>query len=393
MKRLSTALLALLAFASPPGANAQVAVSGNDGKQPHLGDKPHDVTPDEVAVIDMAHYPPKVLGSVEVPFSMIGPPTSVAVSHDGSFALVTNSQKINPADNTAVIPDDEVSLVDLTAPAHPRVVETMHAGAGATGVAINRAATLALVANVNAGTVSVFTIADKKLTLADTVQLDPKPGPCDVVISPDGKTALVTQRNGFHVWRLAIDGTKVSDTGVSYATGTNPYGSVFSQDGRYAYNTNLLGRTTPEDLAGQRQRGPRVGTVTVIDLTANTVPTTVEVGPTPENVAMSPNGRYLAVTVVNGSSARPTMPSYNNFGLLKIYRIEGPNMTQVAEAKTGAWGQGATWSRDGRVILLQTAIDKTIEVYKFDGKGLTRDTTATLTFTKRPGAIMTPWSR
>jgi DNA-binding beta-propeller fold protein YncE len=393
MKRLSTALLVLMAFASPPCANAQVAVSGNDGKQPHLGDKPHDVTPDDVSVIDMAHYPPKVLGSVEVPFSMIGPPTSVAVSRDGSFALVTNSQKINPADSGAVIPDDEVSLVDLAAPAHPRLVETMHAGAGATGVAINPAGRLALVANVNAGTVSVFTISGKKLTLTDTVQLDSRPGPCDVAISPDGKTALVTQRNGLHVWRLAIDGTKVSDTGVSYATGTNPYGSVFSHDGRYAYNTNLLGRTTPQDLAGQRQRGPRIGTVTAIDLTTNTVPTTIEVGPTPENVALSPDGSYLAVTVVNGSSGRPTMPSYNDFGLLKIYRVQGPDLAQVAEAKTGPWGQGATWSKDGRVILLQTAIDKSIEVYKFDGKSLTRDANATLSFTKRPGAIMTPWSR
>ena len=392
MKHYCLALLASLVFA-PTCANGQLVISANDGKQPHLGDVPHDVTPDGIAVIDLNRYPPRVIGSVDVPFSMIGPPTSLAVAHDGSFAIVTNSQQLNPADPTKFIPDDKVSVIDLASPTHPIVLQTIASGAGATGVSINRQDRLALVANLNAGTVSVYKIKKKKLVLVDTVRLDAKPNPCDVAISPDGKMALVTQRYGTKIWRLAIDGTAVTVTGISYAPGTNTYGIAFSPDRKFAYNTNLLGRTTPEDLAGARQRGPRIGTITAIDLTANVVTTTVEVGPTPENMAISPDGRYLAVTVVNGSSSRATAPGYNEFGLMKIYRVDGAQIAYVAEARTGQWGQGAAWSRDGHVVLLQTAIDKTIEVYRFDGKSVARDPDATLHFTKRPGALMSTLSR
>lgn len=379
--------IGLAATASP----AQIALSANDGKQPMLGDKPSDVKPDTVQVLDLNSYPPKVVGKVNVPVSMIGPPTSIAVARDGSFGIVTASKQFDPADSSKFVTNNKVSVIDLKDPKNPQVVQTIEAGAGATGVSINRAGTLALVAGVDDGTLTVFTVANKRLTPVGKLQLEVKPGPVDVAISPDGKSALVTQRYGTGVWRLAIDGTKVTDTGVFYPTGGQPYGAVFSHDGKFAYNTNLQGRPLPE--GAERPAGPRIGTVTVIDLTKNAIVATIDVGPTPEHVAMSPDGKHIAVVVVNGSSAKPGTPNYNDFGLLKIYRVKGASVTQVAEAKTGKWGQGAAWSRDGRVILLQGAIAREIEVYRFSGTALTRDMAATIKFGTRPGAINTPLSR
>ena len=389
MKRHQLFVTAGLVLALLQPAGAQIAVSGFDGKQPHLGAKPHDVTADGIAVIDLGATPPRVMGKVDVPFSMIGPPTSVAVAHDGSFAIATNSQKLDPKDASRFVPDDTVSLIRLAAPAHPVVLQTVKAGAGATGVAISPDDGMALVANVDAGTVSVFAIDHDRLKLRDTVQLNAKDGPCDVGISPDGKTALVTQRHGTHIWRLAIRDGRVTDTGITYATGINPYGVVFSPDSRFAYNTNLMGRIDAKKPA----HGPRIGTITAIDLTKNMVAATMEVGPTPENIALSPDGRYGAVTVVNGSSAWPTDGDYHDFGFLKIYRLDGAAMTEVAQARTGQWGQGAVWRQDGKVIVLQTAIRKMLEVYRFDGHTLTRDPSATLQFHRRPGAIMSAVSR
>jgi DNA-binding beta-propeller fold protein YncE len=393
MKRPSIGLtLAGLALGlTASGATAQLAISANDGKQPRLGQKPSDVKPDNVTVIDLNSYPPKVIGKVEVPVSMIGPPTIVGIARDASFAIVTNGQKFDPADNSKFILDDAVSVIDLKDPTNPTVIQTIKAGDGASGVAINRAGTLALVAATGEGTISVYSIANKTLTLANKLQLDAKAGPVDVAISPDGKTALVTQRRGNGIWRLAIDGTKVTDTGTLYPTGGNPYGSVFSRDGRYAYNTNLQGTLPPE--GSPPQRGPRIGTVSVIDLKTDKVVNRVEVGPTPEHVAISPDGRYLEVTVVNGSSANPTSAQFSPFGLLQVYRLNGPTLTLVAQAQTGQWGQGATWSKDSRTILLQGAVAREIEVYRFDGKSLKRDMDATLKFDTRPGAISTAQSR
>jgi len=384
---------ALVAATCANSAVAQIALSAHDGKQPQLGAKPSDVKPDSVQVIDLGQYPPKVLGGVEVPVSMIGPPTSLAVAHDNSFGIVTASQQFDPADSSRFILNNKVSVIDLKDPAHPVVIQTLDAGAGATGVSINRAGTLALVASTGEGTVSVFSISRKVLTRVSKVQLDPKPGPVDVAISPDGKIALVTQRYGTGVWRLAIDGTKVTDTGTTYATGGQPYGAVFSRDGKFAYNTNLLGRASATTPPAERPAGPRIGTVTAIDLRKNIVATTIDVGPTPEHVALSPDGRFLAVVVVNGSSASESSPNYNNFGLLKIYAVKGAELAQVAEVKTGRWGQGAAWSRDGKVIVLQGAIAREIEVFKFNSKSLTRDAAATLRFDTRPGAINSALSR
>jgi DNA-binding beta-propeller fold protein YncE len=264
---------------------------------------------------------------------------------------------------------------------------------GATGISINRKDTLALVANVTDGTVAAFTIKGKMLTPAGNIQLDAKLGPVDVAISPDDKSALVTQRHGDGLWRLNIDGSKLSYQGIMITTGINPYGVQFSADGRYAYNTNLLGKVDPNLTPGARVRGPRIGTITVIDMRTNTVVNTVEVGPTPEHLVLSPDGKYMEVTVVNGSSSRASAPGYHDFGLLKVFKVSGANLTEVAEAHTGRWGQGAAWSKDGKLILLQGAVSKNIEVYRFDGHSLTRDTDATLSMPGRPGAIATRYNR
>ena len=389
LKMGAAVLAAGLAAAAP--AWGELAVSGNDGKQPQLGDQPHDVVPDSLTVIDLGSYPPKKRGQVEVTYSMIGEPTSVAVAHSGRFALVTASQKYDAANK--VVPDDKLSVVDLADPDHPTVIQTLSAGQGPSGVSINRNDTLAVVANVWDGTVAAFTIKGKTLTPAGKIQLDAKLGPVDAVISPDSRTAMITQRHGNGVWRLAIKDGQLSDTGVMLMTGGNPYGGQFSADGRYFYNTNLLGRIEPGDAAGGRMRAPRIGTVTVVDMKTNTIVNTIDVGPTPEHLVLSPDGKYMEVTVVNGSSSRPTAPGYNTFGLLKVFKVDGATLTQVAETQTGRWGQGATWSRDGKVILLQGAIDKRIEVYRFDGHSLTRDPAATLSMPGRPGAIATRYSR
>jgi DNA-binding beta-propeller fold protein YncE len=390
--RIGAAVLAAGLAASAP-AWAELAVSGNDGKQPQLGNPAHDVVPDTVTVIDLGSYPPKVRGQVDVPFSMIGEPTSVAVAHSGRFALVSASQKLDPADNTKFVPDDKLSVVDLASPDHPVVIQTLSAGMGPTGISINRKDTLALVANVSDGTVSAFTIKGKTLTPAGKIQLDVKLGPVDVAISPDSKSAIVTQRHGYGVWRLDINGSQLSDPGILIPTGVNSYGAQFSGDGRYVYNTNLLGKRDPAEAPGARVRGPRIGTVTVIDMKTNTVVNTLEVGPTPEHLVLSPDRKYMEVTVVNGSSSRPTAPGYHDFGFLKVFKVDGANLTQVAQAQTGRWGQGATWSKDGKVILLQGAISKNIEVYRFDGHSLTQDENATLSMPGRPGAVATRYSR
>jgi len=157
-------LAALISLSS--GASGQLAVSANDGKAvliDGVNSVPANPPRDTVMLIDLNAKPPKVIAEIEVPTSVIGPPLSVAVARDESFALVTAASKIDPADPKKTASDDKLSVIDLKA-SPPKISAQVQAGKGAAGVSINRAGTLALVANRSEGTVSVFSIAGHTLT-------------------------------------------------------------------------------------------------------------------------------------------------------------------------------------------------------------------------------------
>jgi DNA-binding beta-propeller fold protein YncE len=372
-------------------AQGQIAVSANDGKQVRPGDNPPGMRPDTVSVIDLNHYPPKVLGSIQAPASLIGPPNAVAIAPDSSFAIVTCGQKPDPNDPTKLIPDDVVTVIDLSKPKNPRVIQTVEAGPGASGASINHAGTMALVASTGDGTVTAFFIAHKKLTPLGKVQMEQGAGSTDVAFSPDGKHAYVVERGGNRIGILDIDGDQVTYGGRSIVTGASPYGMTVTPDGKYGINTNLGGAISTASPSPGTPRGmPRAGTITLVDLAANEVLDSVVVGETPEHVVLSPDGNYVEVTVANGSAVPVNSPKYNSVhGLMRIFRISNGKLTEVASTDTGHWCQGATWSRDSHTILLQCATEYDIEVYKFDGKNVTQDTAATLKFSSRPGSIAT----
>lgn len=375
------ATAAVTALLLPVPALAQLAISVNDGKQLQPGQTSADRTADNVSVIDMSQNPPRIIGTVLAPTSMIGPPTSVALAPDESFALATAAQGI---ENDRVVRSDDMTVIDLSDPTQPRVVQMLSAGAGATGVAINRTGTLALAAGTGSDAIAVFTVRDGRLTPAGQVRLDYQSRLTDVAFSPDGRTALAVAQSANKIVRLDVNGDRVTRTDVEISPGLSPYGVVVSPDSRYAYNTNLGGRLPQEGEAAPT--GPRIGSVSVIDLQSNAVVHTVDVGITPEHVALSQDGNYLAVVLLNGSNAAPTSPNYNAHGIMKVFRTAGPSLELVAEISTGQWCQGAAWTPDNSRILLQCAMSGEIEVYDFSGQSLNRADT-TLQVEGRPGAL------
>ena len=70
---------------------------------------------------------------------------------------------------------------------------------------------------------------------------------------------------------------------------------------------------------------------------------------------------------MNGSNKPKSSPFFKDNGLLKVYRVSGHNLTQVAEAPVGHWCQGAAWSKDSKTILVQCMVEKEILAFKFDG--------------------------
>jgi DNA-binding beta-propeller fold protein YncE len=96
----------------------------------------------------------------------------------------------------------------------------------------------------------------------------------------------------------------------------------------------------------------------------------VTVGPNPEGLRISPDGKYLAVTVMNGSNKPKSSPVYNDNGLVKVFAIDGTRLTPVTEAKVGHWCQGAAWNKAASTLLVQCMVENAILVFAFDGKTL-----------------------
>lgn len=357
-------LVALAAMVASFGAAAQIAVSVNDNKLVLDNGVPKVVAnapPDTVAIIDMKSLPPRLLDEIEVPGSVAGPPLSVAVAPDESIALVSSGQKISPADPTKLVTDNRLSVIDLTQ-RPPRVINTLTTGAAPAGVSINRAGTLALVANRGDCSVSVFTIAGRTVTPAGSVGLGGAPdcGASHVAISPDGRMALVTRDNDHKVSVLAIDGAKVSYTGRDMNPGLRPYGIDFCVPGTIALVANIG--------AGQGD----ADTVSVIDTSISPprIIETLSVGQTPEGIKCSPDGTYAAVVVMNGSNKPKDSPFYSASGKLVLYMVVGKSLQKFGELPIGAWPQGVAFAPDGLTVLVQNMVQKDIQVFRIDGMRL-----------------------
>jgi DNA-binding beta-propeller fold protein YncE len=268
--------------------------------------------------------------------------------------------KLNPSDATKLVPDNRISVIDLKAKP-PAVIATLETGAGPAGISINRAGTLALVANRNAGTVSVFTISGKTVTATGKVDFgNPNSGPSSAAFSPDGKMALVTRDGDQKISILSVDGTTVTDTKKFMVGGWRPYAIQFSPKGDVAIVVNQGGGTGDID------------TINVIDAKGKQprIVHTLDVGQIVEGVAISNDGKYVAVTAQNGSNRAADHPFYYAHSLLAVFSINGTTVTPVATADIGPWSQGVAWSRDGKTILAQNMGDNTISVVSFDGKRL-----------------------
>ncbi len=375
MERLVRAagLAALLAVGAAT-AEAQMAVSANDAKVKLVNGKVEIVAnppPDTVSFIDFRASPPKVLAEINVANSVVGPPSNVAVTPKEDMVLVASAMKIDPADPTKTVPDDKVTVIDITPlkpgffkklvsreTPTPKIIATLQAGMGAAGVAINKAGNLALVANRAEGTVSVFTIAGMSVTPAGKVTVGgEKSGPSAVAFMPDGKSAFVTLDADNKIVILSVDGTKVEPTKRVLAAGLRPYGFDIASKGEVAVVANIgVG-------------GGDADTISLIDLKLDPprVVNTYTVGQTPEGIKMSPDGKYVAVTVMNGSNKAPDSPFYNANGLLQVWTRNGTQLSKAGELPIGKWCQGIAWASNSRSLLVQCMAEEEILVVRYSG--------------------------
>jgi len=342
---------------------AQLAVSANDNKLVLREGAPMVVqspAPDTVTLVDLSTRPPSVLRQVEAHASVIGPPTSVALTPDEGLLLVTSAAKIDPADPSRLVPDNRLTVIDIKANP-PKPVAVLEAGAGASGLSITRDGRLALVANRYEGTVSVFRIQGTSVTKIDTVTVGTaESGVAHVAVSPDGRLALVTRDGDHAVSVLSINGEKVAYTKRDFGAGLKPYAAVITEDSRMAIIANLGYARGDSD------------TISIVDLTLQPlrVVETYSVGQTPEAIALSPDGKMLAVVTMNGSNKPESSPFYSPNGRVALYRILRDRLQYLSSASVGPWPQGAVFSADSRTLLVQSMAERNLWVLEVGSSGM-----------------------
>lgn len=362
-------------------AHADIAVSSNDAHTVLDADgnqvAAKTAGPDTVTIIDLAGDP-RIVATVDAPGSVVGPPMAVAIAPDESYAIVTSATKAEPSGQFGIAPDDKVSVIDLTSKP-PKVVQSLTAGAGATTVRISPDGSLALIANRTEGTVSLFTIADHRLTAAGKLAVDPKSMPSGIAFL-SGKVALLSRYGDHQLSVLRIDGSTITIDKRPITTALAPYTLDITPDHKFAAVGNM-GRGDGD-----------ADTVSLIDLTSEPFRTmqTLQVGRSPEGLKWSPDGKYLAIGAQNGTGKAQSSPFYQDHGRLIMLALEGQALRPVAEAPVGRWSQGIAFSRDGRTLLIQNMVERSISVFGWDGQALTPK--GQLDIGAGPAAIRTSWN-
>ncbi len=355
-------VLGLVAAAWTTTAGAQHIIVGIDNKV-YWGEDGKMVTSppdkDAVVVLDIAdRLNPKIVGTLPLVNSVFGPPTNLAITPDGGLALVANSMDwVQEAGAWKGVPGNDIFVIDLKA-SPPALVATLKGGKQPSGLAINRAGTMALVANRADNSISVLSIEGRQVKVVDSVPMGESVSA--VAFLPDGKRAVAAKNVNNKAAMLAIEGGKVTYGKYDMLVGLFPYNVAVTPDGK-------LGLTANNGNLGSADGN--VDTVGVIDLEANP-PREIDqvvVGDGPEGLVVSPTGEIAVAMLLRGSNAAKTAHFYNRNGSVVVLKIDGKKVTKVGEVEVRGLPEGAAFSPDGKYLYVGNYMDDDVSILQVDG--------------------------
>lgn len=307
-------------------------------------------TPDTVMFLDTRD--PDRIQILELSNSVIGPPSNLAYSNRTHWLLVADSVALEEG---AVVPANGVSCVRFEDGRFGEVTR-IEVGEQPSGIALDPAGEVALVANRRGGTIGVLRLAAEGWTLAQTLTVcAPDAGVTDVSIHPDGQEAFYVVREGQQLGRLARDPVTGNwrSVGEKLTLPGFPYRVVYRPAGDRVY-VNLASADGGNGmLVCVENLDTEMALTQVVDLGFRD----------PESVEISPAGRWLALPMMAGSNLPPDDPAYDPQGRVLIYREgAGPELTQTLVC--GAIPEGAAFSEDALELVVQCHVDQELWLYR-----------------------------
>jgi DNA-binding beta-propeller fold protein YncE len=313
---------------------------------------------DSVVILDLANPEnPKMVGTLPLKNSVIGPPVNLAIDPTNTIALVADSIDVTQdGDQLKMNPDNKVYVIDLKANP-PKLASTITVGKQPSGLSFNSQGNLALITNRADKSVSVLSIKGTDVKVTDTVDLGGIVS--HAVFTPDGKRALVTKFNDHKVSLLDINGDKVTYGKLDLPTGQWPYNVAVAPSGKIALTA---------DNGNSGNSDGSVDTVSVVDLELSPPRITdrVVVGDGPEGLAISPKGD-VAVAVILAGSNNKSAYFYKRNGSLSVLRIDGKKVTKVGDVEVGGLPEGAAFTPDGKYLFIGNYLDQDLSILKVNG--------------------------
>lgn len=323
--------------------------------------------------------------------SVMGPPTSLTVSRDGTFAVVaeTRGQAGPTATRIGELPmGTSVIPIDLTDPMRPVVLAKVEVGKNPQSVDLNPTATVLAIATQRAGGQIVLApVAGKTI---DRLMAWPLMGMEDdaaaatgIAWSPDGKILAVTvaEKNLVAFYEFNIEAATgdfgLRPFGEPVTTGKYPFHGKFSPDGRFFITTDLQwGADVKNYLVGAPE-----GTLSVIKLSEQSgdataafhqVVDTQQVGISPESLAISADGKFVATANLRTSmlAAGDAQLVGGSITLLSFDTDTGL-LTLISETPIDAMPEGLTFDASDQHLIVSKfrsldprAVDGELDFYK-----------------------------
>jgi DNA-binding beta-propeller fold protein YncE len=365
---LSLAAAFLLCSAGVKLAHAKpFMIVGNDEKVLWDDDGKPVLSPsgkDSVLIVDLANpESPKIVATLPLKNSVIGPPVNLDIDPTGSIALVADSvDVVKDGETLKQMPDSKIYVIDLKANP-PKLAATITGGKQPSGLSISPSGKMALVANRADNSISVLSINGTDVKIIDTVAMPDSVA--HVVFTPDGKRALAMRFPAHKVSVLDIAGDKVTYNKVDLLTGQWPYNAAVTPNGKLALTA---------DNGNSGASDGSVDTTSVIDLEANPprIIDRVVVGDGPEGFAMSPKGNLAIAAILRGSNNKNAFFHQKN-GSLAVLKIDGKKVTKTQDIEVGGLPEAVVFTPDGKYILAGNYLTQDFSILEVYGTKV-RDT-------------------
>ena len=337
----------------------ELLVSANDAKlvRDNGADRfPEDPGPDTLSLIDLDAA--RVLVTVPVLTSIVGPPQAVALSRDGALAVVAAPTSYDRSAGSLVFAD-VLQVVHLGT--EPPRVELIEIGAHPQSVAFTPDGSRLLATTVT-GEVLIFGVTGDAVTLSQRLRVS------DGTLSglgvlAGGNTAIVSLRAEQGAVSIDLSGPDAVVLPERLATGVSPY--VVDTDG--SGNWAVIGSV------GWAGKGVRTGlsvadadVITLVDTSVRPFRSVdhAAVPSVAEGVAISPDGRWVVALCMGGSQVAAGSAGHSDTGRLELFANDRGTLRRVDSVPTGAAAQGVVFSADSRRVVAQLYADRCLGVYQ-----------------------------